>query len=115
VKKKWSDIKVDMKQRLAAHRRSVAKTGGGTREEGPTLLEQRVCAIMGDSALSGVVGTHVDDKDYPQGKYLYFCLTQQTCSYSNLVQKCAGEKVRHFTYYGLLTHRGCICLLFWKN
>jgi len=27
VKKKWCDIKVDVKQRLAAHRRSVAKTG----------------------------------------------------------------------------------------
>ena len=29
VKKKWSDIKVDVKRRLAAHRRSVAKTGRG--------------------------------------------------------------------------------------
>jgi len=29
VKKKWFDIKVDVKRRLAAHRRSVAKTGGG--------------------------------------------------------------------------------------
>ena len=29
VKKRWSDIKVDVKRRLAAHRRSVAKTGGG--------------------------------------------------------------------------------------
>ena len=27
VKKKWSDIKVEVKWRLAAHRRSVAKTG----------------------------------------------------------------------------------------
>ena len=40
VKKKWSNIKVDVKQRMAAHRRSVAKTGGGTGEEGPTLFEQ---------------------------------------------------------------------------
>ena len=29
VKKKWSDIKVDVKWRPAAHLRSVAKTGGG--------------------------------------------------------------------------------------
>ena len=29
VKKKWSDIKVDVKRKLAAHRRRVAKTGGG--------------------------------------------------------------------------------------
>ena len=48
VKKKWPDIALDMKRRLAAHRQSVAKTGGGTGEEGPTLFEQRVGAIMGD-------------------------------------------------------------------
>ena len=36
-----SDIKVDVKRRMAAHRQSVAKTGGGTGEEGPTLFEQR--------------------------------------------------------------------------
>ena len=51
VKKKWSDIKVDVKRRLAAHRRSVTRTGGGTGEEGPTLFEQRVGATMGDTAL----------------------------------------------------------------
>ena len=54
VKKKWSDIKVDVKWRLAAHRQSVAKTGGGG-------FEQRVGTAMGDTALSGVVG----DSDYP--------------------------------------------------
>ena len=54
VKKKWSDIKVDVKRTLAAHRRSVVKTGEGAREEGPTLFEQRVGAIMGDTALSEV-------------------------------------------------------------
>ena len=43
VKKKWSNIKVDVKQRMAAHRQSVAKTGGGTGEEGPTLFEQSAC------------------------------------------------------------------------
>ena len=30
VKKKWSDIKVDVKRRLAAHRRSVARLCGQT-------------------------------------------------------------------------------------
>ena len=34
VKKKWSDFKVDVKRRLAAHHQSVAKTGEGTGEEG---------------------------------------------------------------------------------
>ena len=51
------------------------KQAGGTGEEGPTLFEQRVGAIMGDTALSGVVGAHVVDSDYPQGKYLCFCVT----------------------------------------
>ena len=53
VKKKWSDIKVDVKRRLAAHRQSVAKTGGGG------LFEQRVGTAMGDTVLSGVVGVGV--------------------------------------------------------
>ena len=66
VKKKWSDIKVDVKLRLAAHRRSVVQTGGGAGAEGPTLFEQRVGAIMGDTALSGVVGAHVGDSDNPR-------------------------------------------------
>ncbi len=70
VKKKWSDIKVDVKRRMAAHRQSVAKTGGGTGEEGPTPFEQRVAAIASDTALSGVVRAHVGDSNYPQGKYL---------------------------------------------
>ena len=34
VKKKWSNIKVDVERRLAAHRRSVAKTSGGDRRRG---------------------------------------------------------------------------------
>ena len=79
VKKKWSDINVDVKRRLAAHRRSVAKTGGGSGEEGPTLFEHRVGATMGDNALSGVVGVHVGDSDHPQGKYLCFCVTHNKC------------------------------------
>ena len=70
------------------------------------LFEQRVGTAMGDTALSGVVG--VGDSDYPQCKYLYLCNSQKTCSYSNLVQKCAGEKVRlikifHTLRTGLLT------------
>ena len=47
VKNKWSDIKVDVKRRLAAHRRSVAKTGGGG-------CLNRVGTTLSDTALSGV-------------------------------------------------------------
>jgi len=35
---------------------------------------------------------------------MYLCNSQQTCSYSNLVQNCAGEKVRLFkTFHTLRT------------
>ena len=40
VKKKWSDIKVDVKRRLAAHRRSVVQTGGGQEKGGPPCLNR---------------------------------------------------------------------------
>ena len=72
VKKKWSDIKVDVKRRLP--KCSQNRRG---------LFEQRVGTTMGDTALSGVVGVGVWVTDYPQGKYLYLCNSQQTCSYSN--------------------------------
>ena len=75
VKKKCSDIKVDVKRRMAAHRQKCGQNRRGDRREGPTLFEQRVGAIMVDTALSGVVGAHVGDSDYPQGKYLCICVT----------------------------------------
>jgi len=46
-----------------------------TGEKRHTLFEQRVGTILGDTALSGVVGAHVGDSDYPQGKFLCFCVT----------------------------------------
>lgn len=68
LKKKWSDLKVEVKRRTAAHRQSVATTGGGTGEHQLSPFEQRVAGIVGDTALSGVVTPHVGDSDYPQGK-----------------------------------------------
>ena len=67
-KKKWSDMKVEVKRRIAAHRRSITATGGGTGGEELTPFDQRVAAIVGDTALSGVVGAHEGDTDHPQGK-----------------------------------------------
>ena len=64
----------------------MAKTG----EEGPTLFVQRVGATMGDTALSGMVGAHVGDSDYPKVKYLCFCVTHNKRVHK-LVQKCAGD------------------------
>ena len=57
-----------MKRRILAHRRSVTATGGGTGGEVLTPFNQRVVAIVGDTALTGVVGTHEGDTDHPQGK-----------------------------------------------
>lgn len=71
VKKKLSEIKVDVKWKMAAHH--VTKTGGGTGEEGPPLFEQRVGDIVGDIALLRVVGVNVGDSDYP------LCVTHNRC------------------------------------
>ena len=60
----------------------MAQTGGGTGEERLTPFEQRVAAIVGDTALSGVVGAHVDDSDYHQGKYRCMCVTHNKCVYT---------------------------------
>ena len=53
IKKKWSDIKVDVKRKVSAHRRSVGQTGSGAGELAP--FEQRVAAVVGDRLLFGVV------------------------------------------------------------
>ncbi|XP_061582062.1 myb-related transcription factor, partner of profilin-like [Cololabis saira] len=53
IKKKWSDIKVEVKRRAAAHRRSAAMTGGGAGTEALTPFEERVCAIVGETVLTG--------------------------------------------------------------
>jgi len=66
VKKKWSDIKVDVKRRLGRGR----------------LFEQRVGTALGDTALSGVVRVWVTQITPKVNTYL--CNSQQTCSYSNL-------------------------------
>lgn len=70
IKKKWSDIKLDVKRRMAAHRQSVVKTGGGTGDEEPSSFDQRVAAIVGETAISGIVGAHVGDSDQQQGKFM---------------------------------------------
>ncbi|XP_052464014.1 nuclear apoptosis-inducing factor 1-like [Carassius gibelio] len=63
LKKKWSDIKVDVKRRTAAHRQSVGRTGSGKGVDELTPFEQRVASIMGDTLLSGVVSSAVGDSD----------------------------------------------------
>uniref|UniRef100_A0A8C5AEI9 Myb/SANT-like DNA-binding domain-containing protein n=1 Tax=Gadus morhua TaxID=8049 RepID=A0A8C5AEI9_GADMO len=66
IKKKWSDLKVEVKRR--AHRRSVTATGGGTGVGELSPFDLRVAALIGDTALTGVVGAHEGDTDHPQDK-----------------------------------------------
>ncbi|XP_050971720.1 nuclear apoptosis-inducing factor 1-like [Labeo rohita] len=54
VKKKWADLKLQSKKRIAAHMAKVRLTGGG----GPTCKlspeDERICAIIGEGAVKGI-------------------------------------------------------------
>ncbi len=78
--KKWSDVKVEVKRRITAHRRSMTATGRGTGGEELTPFDQRVAAIVGDTALTGVVAPREGDTDHPQGE----------CINSNAMRKVAS-------------------------
>ena len=76
IKKKWSDIKVDAKKRLASHRQSVCATGGGTGAPELTPMDERLAGIIGESLLSGVVTEADGDTDVKcppdePGKHIY--------------------------------------------
>uniref|UniRef100_A0A8C5FHJ9 Myb/SANT-like DNA-binding domain-containing protein n=1 Tax=Gadus morhua TaxID=8049 RepID=A0A8C5FHJ9_GADMO len=66
IKKKWSDIKVDVKKKVSAHRRSVGQTGSGAGVGELALFEQRVAAVLGDRLLFGVVPPAEGDSDLAQ-------------------------------------------------
>ena len=66
IKKKWSDLKVEVKRRVSAHRRSVTATGGGTGVGELSPFDLRVAALVGDTALTGVVGAHEGDTIIPK-------------------------------------------------
>ena len=57
-----------MKRRISAHRQSVTTVGGGTGGQELTPFDKRVTAIVGDTALTRVVGAHEGDADHPQCK-----------------------------------------------
>ncbi|XP_075306457.1 CMP-N-acetylneuraminate-beta-galactosamide-alpha-2,3-sialyltransferase 1-like [Odontesthes bonariensis] len=69
VKKKGSDIKVDVKRRPAAHRQSVAKTGGETGEEGPIQFEQRVDATLQKQSLCACDKCLLEDPLLPKSRF----------------------------------------------
>ena len=50
IKKKWSDLKVEVKRRVSAHRRSVTATGGGTGVGELSPFDLRVAALIGDTS-----------------------------------------------------------------
>ena len=54
VKKKWFDLKCETKRTIAKFRREMQRTGGGTADTTPmSELDQRIGAIIGETALSG--------------------------------------------------------------
>lgn len=66
IKKKWSDIKVDAKKRIALHRQSVCATGGGKGTPELTPTDEKLAGIIGESLLSGVVTEAEGDTDAPE-------------------------------------------------
>ena len=64
IKKKWSDIKVEAKKRIAPHSKSVCVTGGGKGTPELTPTEEKPAGI-GESLLSGVV-TEAKGIDAPE-------------------------------------------------
>ncbi|XP_046873074.1 nuclear apoptosis-inducing factor 1-like [Hypomesus transpacificus] len=73
LKKKWSDIKVEAKKRLAHHRQSVSATGGGKGTPELTPLDERLAGIIGESLLSGVVTEAEGDTDVPADEMVAAC------------------------------------------
>ena len=55
IKKKWFDVKVNAKKRVAAHRRGTSATGGGQTNTELSPLDNRIASIIGDTALSGII------------------------------------------------------------
>ncbi|XP_049426784.1 t-SNARE domain-containing protein 1-like [Epinephelus fuscoguttatus] len=63
VKKKWSDLKMEAKTRVAWHRQSVSATGGGNGTPEPTLLDTKIASILGTANMCGIVLEKYGDTD----------------------------------------------------
>ncbi|KAI2646901.1 Myb-related transcription factor, partner of profilin [Labeo rohita] len=64
VKKKWADLKLSTKKRLAALKRSTTQTGGGQPDPRFVLTptEERVSALIGPESIVGIsVGGDTDE------------------------------------------------------
>ncbi|KAJ8346446.1 hypothetical protein SKAU_G00278470 [Synaphobranchus kaupii] len=53
LKKKWSDLKLQGKKRIVIHNRSIKATGGGPGTPELSQMDQRIAAIIGESAYTG--------------------------------------------------------------
>ena len=61
IKKKWADMKSEAKKRIAKVNREIMATGGGTAGLRLGEMDQRIQAILGTTAVSGVPGVeHLD-------------------------------------------------------
>ena len=74
IKKKWLDIKVDVKRKVSAHRRSVGQTGSGAGVGELVPFEQRAAAVMG---IGSFLGRSRQPKGFrlgpgSHGRYNYF-------------------------------------------
>lgn len=78
VKKKWADLKLQSKKRIAAHMAKVRLTGGG----GPTSKlspeDERICAIIGEGAVKGIYEEGDTDLLSAEGSE-GMCLVQMKC------------------------------------
>lgn len=58
MKKKWSDLKLATKKRIAALKRTTTQTGGGQTD--PIVLtpteEHVVCVLIGSASITGISG-----------------------------------------------------------
>uniref|UniRef100_A0AAQ6AJ68 Myb/SANT-like DNA-binding domain-containing protein n=1 Tax=Amphiprion ocellaris TaxID=80972 RepID=A0AAQ6AJ68_AMPOC len=63
MKKKWSDLKVEAKKRVACHRQSVSATGGDRGKPEPTPLDSRIASILGTASGCGIVSEKEGDTD----------------------------------------------------
>lgn len=64
VKKKWFDLKVDAKKRITDQKRKK-ETGGGQGPPDLSAHDERMAAIIGGTALSGILSGVEGDSDMP--------------------------------------------------
>ncbi|TWW71270.1 hypothetical protein D4764_17G0007530 [Takifugu flavidus] len=62
-KKKWFDLKCETKKNIAKFRRETQRTGGTADIKSLSELDQRLGAIIGETALSGVPSAECLDTD----------------------------------------------------